>query len=112
MLYNNTLLNFGSNESRTLNKEFNNLITKILKAMTDEELLRVYTYDVILNEWLEEEKISYIDEFKYRVTDGEDMNEVFLDIIESDSMASFICINQKEILKDYITEDKFKNFYE
>lgn len=111
MLFKHTLLNFGSRESKTLNREFNNMITIMLQDMTDQELLRVYTYDTILNEWLIEDKVSYLDEFKYRVTDEEDINEVFLDIILRDNWASNICKNQIELLEDYISEDRFKFFH-
>jgi hypothetical protein len=112
MLFKNTLQNFGSSESKTLNRDFNNLIAKMLQEMSDEELLRVYTYDLILNEWLMEDKVSFLDEFKYRVTDGEDINEVLYDIIVKDELPSNICKNQVEILEDYISEDKFKIFFE
>jgi hypothetical protein len=112
MLFKHTLLNFGSSESKTLNRDFNNLISKMLQDMSDEEILRVYTYDIILNEWLMEDKVSYLDEFKYRLTDGEDINEIFIDIILKDELPSNICKSQIMVLEDYISEDKLKIFYE
>ena len=112
MLHKNTILNFGLKESKILNKTFNNLITKMLHQMDDSELSRLTTYDIILNEWIEEEKMSYLDELKYRVTDGENINQVLLDIINNDELPSYICVNQKHTLKEYFSEDNFKLFYE
>ena len=112
MLHKNTILNFGLKESKILNKTFNNLITKMLHQMDDSELSRLTTYDIILNEWIDEEKMTYLDELKYRVTDGENINQVLLDIIKNDEIPSYICINQKHTLKEYLSEDTFKVFYE
>ena len=36
MLHNNTFLNLGSTESKTLNRAFNNLITQIINNLTEE----------------------------------------------------------------------------
>jgi hypothetical protein len=80
--------------------------------MDDEDLSRLTTYDIIINEWVEEEKMSYLGQLKYRVTDGEDINQVLLDIINSDEMPSSLCVNQIIALEEYISEDNFKILYE
>ena len=111
MLHTNTLLNFGLKESKILNRDFNNLITKMVQQMDDESLSRLTTYDVILNEWIEEGKLLHLGELKYRVTDGENLNQVLLDIILKDDLPSSLCVNQKSTLMDYLSEDKSKVFY-
>ena len=110
MLVKNTLQNFGSRESKTLNNLFNRFITKLVHSMSEEELSRTYTYDLIINEWDIEEKISYLEELKYRVTDGEDINQVLLDIIGNDELPTNIAKNQKSLLREYISQDKLKSF--
>ena len=98
MLHKNTILNFGLKESKILNKTFNNLITKMLHQMDDSELSRLTTYDIILNEWIDEGKMTYLDELKYRVTDGENINQVLLDIIKNDEMPSYLSAKNPNFL--------------
>jgi hypothetical protein len=110
MLFNNTLLKFGSGESKTLTREFHNIINQMINDYGEDDLSRLNIYDLIVTEWLAEGKDSNYNELKYRVTDGEDINEVFLEIIKSDYLPSSACLSSIEWLKQYITEDKYKNF--
>lgn len=66
-----------------LNQSYRNFITLQfpIYSSLDEEALEVY--DTLLT-LLTDNKLYYIvDEIKYRVTDGENLNSVFIDILES-----------------------------
>jgi hypothetical protein len=61
--------------------------------------------------FLNQNKYEYVNEIKYRITDGEDPNIVILDIIErdSDNIDSVTWFFKRRI-EEYIEDDYFKRF--
>ena len=111
MLYNNALLELGSSKSRTLNRAYKSSIVEILNNFNESELDRLDTYNLIIHDWVSSDNHETYDEFKYRITDGESINEVLFDITNrDDSISGFTYVNQ--ILETYIEEDKYKRFIE
>ena len=101
----------GQGKKSTLDRAYNQHITNMLINLNEEEEERWETYDLIMNS-LNGSKNNYINELKYRVTDGEDLNEVILsminrNVLEVDGLAWLL----KRRIEDYIEDDFLKRFY-
>ena len=95
-----------------LNESYKMYISGILNALNnDEDEIRWEIYNLILSNFYSKGKINLVDEYKYRVTDGEDPNVVILDIIHKypydidGTVWSF-----KKRLEDFIEDDFIKRF--
>ena len=96
-----------------LDKEYNRHMLLISSTInSDEEELRWDTYSLIMNELKKESKTDFTTEIKYRITDGENPNEIFLDIINrhGDEVSNLMWFMKKR-LEYYLEEDYFKKFY-
>lgn len=110
---NNFILKAGQGKSTTLDKAYSKHINCILQTLDEEKEGRWETYNIIIEELLRQGKGKYFQEIKYRLTDGEDPNQVMLDIINRDvenvdGLLWFLKIKVDEYLED----DFIKRFYE
>lgn len=96
----------------TLNKEYIKYLNKISKTISEDEQARWDTYNIILNELFSNNKKRVISEIKYRITDGENPNEVFLDVLDRDDidLNNIDCFVKKRI-EEYLDEDFYKKFF-
>ena len=97
--------------SSFLDKAYNNHITNILDTLDDEKITRWEIYELIIDEIKKDTKRDYINEVKYRFSDGENHNNVILDIIdkESENINELVWFLRKRI-EDFIDEDYFNEF--
>jgi len=109
----NTFL-FKANQGKktTLDKAYIKHINSILRESNEEEEARWETYIFILQSLINDGKDDCYNEIRYRLTDGENPNEVILEIIEreSESLDNNIWFFKKRI-EDYIEEDYFKKYF-
>jgi len=106
------LLNPSNGKESTLDRAFNKHLSNISKNFNgEEEETRWEIYSIIIDEFLNQNKYEYVNEIKYRITDGEDPNIVILDIIErdSDNIDSVTWFFKRRI-EEYIEDDYFKRF--
>jgi hypothetical protein len=106
----NFLFKSGHGKQTTLDKAYYKHIHCILDTLDEESEIRWETYNLII-ELITCENHDYFSEIKYRITDGENPNDVILDIIErnidnSDSLIWFL----KRRVEEYREEDFFKRF--
>lgn len=106
------LLTANQGYRTTLDKAYNKHINSILDSFNEEQEIRWETYNLIMNELISQGDKTYIKEVKYRLSDGENPNLVFLDIINRDidnvnSLVWFL----KRRLEEYIEEDNFNRFF-
>tara|TARA_R110000782_G_C14708678_1_gene402891 strand:+ start:362 stop:700 length:339 start_codon:yes stop_codon:yes gene_type:complete len=97
--------------SNSLEKMYGRLLRTTLMNIDDNDGYRDETYRVIIFELQKEYDYKTYDEIKYRITDGEDVNEVFYDIIQRGDYSSSVIWLMKERIECYIDEDKYKRFY-
>jgi hypothetical protein len=107
----NALFTIGSEQSKILNKAYRILINNMFINLKEEDEYRLETYGLIVGEWIENNDQNSYDEFKYRITDGENINEIFIDIIEKNVYSTVLQITLIDRLKNYINEDKYKFLY-
>jgi len=105
------LLRAGNGKTSTLDKAYNKHINCVLQTLDDELEFRWETYNLIIMQLVKQGKINYFKEMKYRLTDGEDPNEIILDILERevDDMDGLIWFLKRRV-EEYIEEDFFNKF--
>jgi len=80
--------------------------------LEDDDLHRLEIYGLIVGEWIDNKDQTSYDEFKYRITDGEEINQVFIDIIKNNDTSSILLMTIVNRLEEYILEVRNKKFYE
>ena len=110
----NKLITLQANQGTKtiLDIAYNNYICNFLKTFDEDNEERWETYNVIIQSLIKSTKIDYSNEIKYRLTDGENINEVILDIInrqviDVDGLVWFL----KKRIEEYIEDDFMKRFY-
>ena len=108
---NNFLFKSNKGKRTTLDKAYNKHISNIFLTLDDEKESRWETYNVIMQELMNQNKSDYFAELKYRLTDGEDPNAVILDIIEKniDELAGLIWFLKRR-LEEYRDDDYLNRF--
>ena len=112
MVTNNLLLSTNKSKKTILDKVYNRHIYNIISNLNEEEEARWETYNLILTELSESGSKDYFDEVKYRLTDGENPNQVILDIInrELDNVNGLVWLLKRRI-EEYIEDDFIRRFY-
>jgi ribonucleotide reductase beta subunit family protein with ferritin-like domain len=105
--------NLRANQGKhsALDKAYNKHVKEVLDTFDEEIQARWETYQIIFEELVKEGKEEYFNEIKYRLTDGEDPNQVILDIIDRDmdNMNGLIWFLKRRI-EEYIQDDNLRRF--
>jgi len=96
----------GMKKSNILEKEFNKVILNIKNNINDCEV-RWEVYQVIISEISKD--VDLIKEFKYRLTDGEDINLLILDFINKNKNNDILWFLKPRI-QGFIDDDFFSKF--
>jgi hypothetical protein len=102
----------STNSNRTnLDKAYNKHIINVIESLDEEKKARWETYNLVVEVLTESTNKDYMNEIKYRLTDGEDPNRVMLDIIdrEIDNVDGLVWFLKRRI-EEYIDEDFFNRF--
>jgi hypothetical protein len=105
------LLNPDKKRKSALDKAYQKYVFTINENLTKEEENRWELYSTIIELLITEGKQEYYKEIKYRLSDGENPNQIILDIIERElengnAVLSFF----KPIVEEYLEEDFFNRF--
>jgi hypothetical protein len=103
----------GQGKKTTLDNAYFKHINNIIETLDEEKELRWETYNTIVEELINQGKGEYFEEIKYRFTDGENPNQVMLDIIEKeiDEVNGLIWFLKRR-LEEYLEDDYLRRFYE
>lgn len=106
------LLQPSQSKKSSLDKAYVRHIASVLKTINEDEEDRWEIYSIIIQELIKDGKEAYLKEIKYRLSDGENPNEVMLDIIarESDNINNLIWFLKRRI-EEYLEDDFYKKFY-
>ena len=110
----NFILKNGTGKNTTLDKEYSKLINQVIQNSDDDSEERWETYNFIIKELFNLDGCKYFQEIKYRLTDGENANNVIIDIISrynADELTFLITFLFNKV-EEYAEEDFFKRFYE
>jgi hypothetical protein len=108
----NILLTPGHGKKSTLDKAYNQHLRNVLHTLDEDLEARWETYSFVIELLIEEGKQHYLNEIKYRFSDGENPNEVILDILERESehMDGMTWMLKRRV-EEFLEEDFFKRFY-
>jgi hypothetical protein len=112
MMGNNIFLLTSSHSKKsTLDKAYFQHIKNLIQTLSEEDEARWEIYSIIIEQLINEGKEQYYTEIKYRISDGENPNEVMLDIIEreADTVDNVMWFFKRRI-EEYLEEDYFKKF--
>lgn len=101
----------GPDKYNILDKMYNRLVNEKLRTISEEDEERWEIYDLIMYEIKREHNYQCYDEIKYRLTDGENPNEVFYDIILRGDYSSSLIWLFKRRIEEFIEEDNYSRFY-
>ena len=106
------LLQENQVKKTTLDRAYKKHIVNKLTTFDEEEEERWETYNLIVNSLIKNDNYNYIDEMKYRVTDGENLNEVLLSFIERNVLeVDGLVWLLKRRIEEYMEDDFLKRFY-
>jgi hypothetical protein len=91
-----------------LDKIYNRHINNILYNLSEEDEARWELYSIIIQELYNTNNDIFINEIKYRITDGENPNKVFLSVLHKINNENLWFIKKR--LEDFDDEDFFKRF--
>ena len=107
------MLKTSQGKRTALDKAYNKHIKTVIETLDEEKEGRWETYNIIIQELINDGKGDYFQEIKYRLTDGEDPNHVMLDIInrEVDEVNGLIWFLKRRV-EEYLEDDYIRSFYE
>ena len=104
----------GPDKTTMLDKEYRRLINNVISTNNEEVETRWEIYNMIIKEFFKTDGGKYFQEIKYRLTDGENPNNVILEIISryKESELSYLVWNLKKRIEEYAEDDFFKRFFD
>lgn len=109
----NFTIKSGSGKYSNLDREYDKFVKKIIADIDNEtKIFRWEIYNLIMDELLKDGMINLFEEIKYRLTDGEDPNDVMLDILKSVSNSNGFLWLMKKRIEEYKEEDFYNRFYD
>lgn len=94
-----------------LDKEYNKFIKKTLNELGDSDNNRWNIYNLIIEELIRLELYTIFEEVKYRLTDGENPNNVMLDVVNREEFQTELSWFLISKIEEYIEEDFYNLFY-
>ena len=108
---NHFILRARRGKQTMLDKAYSKYINTVLDSIDEEQEFRWETYNLIIEELINDNCLDYFEELKYRITDGEEPSVVFLEIINRDpDRVSGLIWSLKRRVEEYVDEDFFKRF--
>jgi hypothetical protein len=103
----------GSGKYSNLDREYDKFVKKTIADIDNEnKLFRWETYNLIMDELLKDGMVNLFDEIKYRLTDGEDPNDVMIDVLKNVTNSNgFLWLMKKRVV-EYKEEDFYNRFYD
>jgi len=95
------------NRYTMLDKTYRNFI---LNNFNTDFVDRLEIYNIIINELIVLGEYDSVDEIKYRITDGENPNDVILDIINKIPGDNYLMWLVKPNIKTFLEEDLIKKY--
>jgi len=109
---NNFLVTTCQTKKSRLDKVYYEHINNLLSGLNEEEEIKWETYGLVIENLLNQGHKNVLKEVKYRMTDGENPNEIILDLIQrhSDTVDGMVWFLKRRI-EEYLEEDFYKKFF-
>lgn len=101
----NFTIKAGIGKYSGLDKEYKKSLNKTMTNISEDKLHRWETYNLIMDELIKNGMVNLFEEFKYRFTDGENPNDIILNILSRvENTDGFLWLMKKRI-KEFKNED-------
>ena len=112
MEVNNFLVTTCQTKKSRLDALYYEHINYLLNDLDEEEEIKWETYGLIVENLLKQGHKNVLTELKYRMTDGENTNQIILDIVNrySDSVDGLVWFLKRRV-EEYLEEDFYKKFF-
>lgn len=100
----------GFSSKNRLDSDYKNFILNTINNCDDTHVERWEIYNDIIDELVKLGYNSEFEEIKYRITDGENPNEIFLNIFARIELSPILIFYSKQ-LEDYLETDKYSKFF-
>lgn len=109
---NNFLVTTCQANKTRLDRLYYQHINCLLSNLDEDEEIKWDTYSLIIENLLNQGHKNILKEVKYRLTDGENPNEIILDIVQRhyDSVDGLIWFLKRRV-EEYLEEDYYKKFF-
>jgi hypothetical protein len=109
---NNFLATTCQTNKTRLDKLYYEHVNCLLNNLDEEEEIKWDTYSLIIENLVNQGHKNILKEVKYRMTDGENPNQIILDIIHrySDTVDGMIWFLKRRV-EEYLEEDFYKKFF-
>lgn len=109
---NNFLVTTCQTNKTRLDKLYYEHVNCLLNNLDEEEEIKWETYGLIIETLISQGHKNILKEVKYRMTDGENPNEIILDLIHrhSDTVDGMVWFLKRRI-EEYLEEDFYKKFF-
>ncbi len=109
---NNFLATTCQTNKTRLDKLYYKHVNCLLNNLDEEEEIKWETYGLIIENLVNQGHNNILKEVKYRMTDGENPNQIILDIIHrhSDTVDGIIWFLKRRV-EEYLEEDFYKKFF-
>ena len=109
----NLIVRGSSGKNTVLDKLYIDAVNNFLSNGSEDVQARWEIYNLIIKEFLDIDGGKFFSEFKYRVTGGENVNKIILDIFsrcEPERLSGLIWFLKKRV-EEFMDEDLYKRFY-
>lgn len=103
------IINHGSSEKSYLNYAYRSLLMNTIDTLDENSLERWETYHMIIDELSKQGHDKASKEIQYRITDNENPNDVFIDVLSRTELSPLLVFLQRRI-EMYIDDDLFNRF--
>jgi hypothetical protein len=112
MEVNNFLVTTCQTNKTRLDKLYYEHINYLLNDLDEEEEIKWETYGLIVESLLKQGHKNVLTELKYRMTDGENTNQIILDMVNrySDSVDGMVWFLKRRV-EEYLEEDFYKKLF-
>lgn len=112
MVINNFLVGGNHGRKSRLDKLYYEHVSNLLQDIDEYEEIKWDTYGLIIESFINQGFNNVFKEVKYRMTDGENINKIILDLIDrySDSVDGVVWHLKKRV-ENYLEEDYYKEFF-
>jgi hypothetical protein len=109
---NNFLVTTCQLKKTRLDKLYYDHVNYLLSGIDEDEEIKWETYGLIIENLLNQGDKNLLEELKYRMTDGENTNEIILDMIHrhSESVDGIVWFLKRRV-EEYLEDDFYKKFF-
>ncbi len=106
----NFTIKAGSGKFNKLDRLYRDYVVNSIKGDNEGSIFRWEIYNIIMNELISIGKFDYFEEAKYRITDGENPNNVMLDMLDRVSGDNRLIWVMRDMIESFIEEDYINRF--